>query len=95
MIDMHETVPRFEAIAAGLSRKAIFLIDGEFRAETTRCSKCDHLLHDGSVRLDFMTDDVNEAEEMRIQTVADTLDTLSTTYCGLFSSFLSPSSRAS
>ncbi len=45
-------------------------MNGEFRAETTRCSKCDHLLHDGSVRLDFMTDDVNEAEEMRIQTLA-------------------------
>ena len=27
---------------------------------------CDHLLHNGSVRLDFMTDDVNEAEETRI-----------------------------
>jgi hypothetical protein len=54
-----------------------------------------HLLHDGSVRLDFMTDDVNEAEEMRIQTVADTLDTFSTTYCGLFTSSLSPSPRAS
>jgi hypothetical protein len=49
-------------------------------AETTRCSKCDHLLHDGSVRLDIMTDDVHEAEEMRIQTVADTLETFSTTF---------------
>jgi hypothetical protein len=65
-IDMQETVPRHVAIAAGLGRKAILLINGEFRAETTRCSKCHHLLHDGSVRLDFMTDDVNEAEEMRI-----------------------------
>src|SRR3984957_17190151 len=54
----------------GLAEKPILLINGEFRPETTRCSKCDHLLHDGSVRLDFMTDDVNEAEEMRIQTVA-------------------------
>jgi hypothetical protein len=62
---MQETVPRFEAIAAGLGRKAILPINGEFRAETTRCSKCDHLLHDGSVRLDFMTDDLNEAEEMQ------------------------------
>jgi hypothetical protein len=53
----------------GLAEKPILLINGEFRPETTRCSKCDHLLHDGSVRLDFMTDDVNEAEEMRIQTV--------------------------
>src|SRR3984893_16912283 len=65
---MQETVPRFKAIAVGLGRKAIPLINGKFRAETTRCSKCDHLLHDGSVRLDFMTDDVNEDEEMRIQT---------------------------
>jgi uncharacterized protein with PIN domain len=48
----------------GLAEKPILLINGEFRPETTRCSKCDHLLHDGSVRL--MTDDVNEAEEMRI-----------------------------
>jgi hypothetical protein len=47
----------------------MLFINGEFRAETTRCSKCDHLLHDGSVRLDLMTDDMNEAEEMRIQTV--------------------------
>jgi hypothetical protein len=54
----------------GLCGKAILLINGEFRAEITRCSKCDHLLHDGSVRLDFMIDDVNEAEEMRIQTLA-------------------------
>ena len=56
----------------GVARKAILRINGEFRAETARCLKCDHLLHDGSVRLDFMTDDVNEAEEMRILTVADT-----------------------
>ena len=28
------------------------------------------LLHDGSVRLDFMTDDVNEAKEVRIRTLA-------------------------
>ena len=69
-IDTLLTVPPHLAIAAGLGRKAILLINGEFRAETTRCSKCDHLMHDGSVRLDFMTDDVNEAEEMRIQTVA-------------------------
>ena len=69
-IDMQETVPRHVAIAAGLGGKAILLINGEFRAETTRCSKCEHLLHDGSVRLDFMTDDVNEADEMRIQTLA-------------------------
>jgi hypothetical protein len=68
-IDIQETVPWHVAIAAGLGGKAILLINGEFRAETTRCSKCDHLLHDGSVRLDFMTDDMNEAEEMRIQTV--------------------------
>jgi hypothetical protein len=68
-IDTLVTVPPHLAIAAGLGRKAILLINGEFRAETTRCSKCDHLLHDGSVRLDFMTDDVNEAEEMRIQTL--------------------------
>ena len=54
----------------GLGGKPILLINGEFRAETPRCSKCDHLLHDGSVRLDFMTDDVNEAEKMRIQTLA-------------------------
>jgi hypothetical protein len=54
----------------GLAEKPSFSINGEFRAETTRCSKCDHLLHDGLVRLDFMTDDVNEAEEMRIQTLA-------------------------
>jgi hypothetical protein len=67
---MQETVPRFEAIAAGFGRKAILPLNGEFRAETTRCSKCDQLLHDGSVRLDSMTDEVNEAEEMRIQTVA-------------------------
>jgi len=53
----------------GFAEKPILLINGEFRPETTRCSKCDHLLHNGSVRLDFMTDDVNEAEEMRIQTV--------------------------
>ena len=39
----------------GLAGKLI--INGEFRPETTRCSKCDHLLHNGSVRLDFMTDD--------------------------------------
>jgi hypothetical protein len=52
-----------------LAEKPILLINDEFRPETTRCSKCDHLLHNGSVRLDFMTDDVNEAEEMRIQTV--------------------------
>ena len=69
-IDTLEKVPPHVAIAAGLGGKAILLINGEFRAETTRCSKCDHLLHDGSVRLDFMTDDVNEAEEMRIQTLA-------------------------
>ena len=69
-IDTLETVPPHVTIAAGLGRKAILLINGEFRAETTRCSKCDHLLHDGSVWLDFMTDDVNEAEEMRIQTLA-------------------------
>jgi hypothetical protein len=54
----------------GLAEKPILLKNGEFRAETTRCLKCDHLPHDGSVRLDFMTDDVNEAEEMRFQTVA-------------------------
>ena len=54
-IDTLVTVPPHLAIAAGLGRKAILLINGEFRAETTRCSKCD-LLHDGSVRLDFMTD---------------------------------------
>ena len=54
---------------SGAWQKAILLINGEFRAETTRFSKCNHLLHDGSVCLDFMTDDVNEAEEMRIQTV--------------------------
>ena len=47
----------------------MLLINGELRPETTRCSKCDYLLHNGSVHLDFMTDDVNEAEEMRIQTV--------------------------
>jgi hypothetical protein len=58
------------AIVAGLGGKAILLINGEFRVESTRSRKCDHLLHDGSVRLDFMTDDVNEAEEMRIQTLA-------------------------
>jgi hypothetical protein len=69
-IDTLVTVPPHLAIAAGLGRKAILLINGEFRAETTRCSKCDNLLHDGSVRLDFMTDDVNEAEEMRIRTLA-------------------------
>ena len=56
----------------GLAEKPILLINGEFRPGTTRCSKCDYLLHNGSVRLDFMTDDVNEAEEMRILTVADT-----------------------
>jgi hypothetical protein len=50
-IDMRETVPPHVAIAAGLGGKAILLINGEFRAETTRCSKCDHLLHDGAVRL--------------------------------------------
>ena len=33
--------------------------------QKSRCSKFDHLLRDGSVRLDFMTDDVNEAEEVR------------------------------
>ena len=71
---MQETVPRFKAIAVGLGRKAIPVINGQFRAETTRCSKCDHLLHDGSVRLDFMTDDVNEAEEMRIQTVVSSCE---------------------
>ena len=38
----------------GLAGKLI--INGEFRPETTRCSKCDHLLHNGSVRLDFMTE---------------------------------------
>jgi hypothetical protein len=54
----------------GLAEKPALLINGEFRAETARCLNCDHLLHDGSVRLDFMTDDVNEAEEMRIQTLA-------------------------
>ena len=54
----------------GFAEKPILLINGEFRPETIRCSKCDHLLHNGSVRLDFMTDDVNEAEEMRIQTLA-------------------------
>src|SRR6476646_8582808 len=58
------------SITAGLGRKAILLINGESRAEPTRCSKCDHLLHDGSVRLDFLTDDMNEAEEVRIQTFA-------------------------
>ena len=68
-IDTLEKVPPHVAIAAGLGGKANLLINGEFRAETTRCSKCGHLLHNGSVRLDFMTDDVNEAEEMRIQTV--------------------------
>ena len=45
---------------SGLGGKPILLINGEFRAETTRCSKCAHLLHDGSVRLDFMTDDVRK-----------------------------------
>ena len=69
-IDKLETVPPHVAMAAGVGRKAILLINGEFLAETARCSKCDHLLHDCSVRLDFMTDDVNEAEEMRIQTLA-------------------------
>jgi hypothetical protein len=69
-IDTLVTVPPHLAIAAGLGRKAILLINGEFRAETTRCSKCDHLPHDGSVRLGFMTGAVNEAEEMRIQTLA-------------------------
>jgi hypothetical protein len=65
-IDTLLTVPPHLAIAAGLGGIAILLINGEFRAETTRRSKCDSLLHDGSVRLDFMTDDVNESEEMRI-----------------------------
>ena len=37
------------------------------------------LLHDGSVRLDFMTDDPNEAEEMLWRNI-----------CGLLSSSLSP-----
>jgi hypothetical protein len=27
----------------GLAEKAILLINGEFRAETTRCSKCEHV----------------------------------------------------
>ena len=69
-IDTLETVPPHGAIVARVARKAILCINGEFRAETARRSKCDHPLHDGSVRLDFMTDDVNEAEEMRIQTLA-------------------------
>jgi hypothetical protein len=55
-IDTLETVPPHVAIAAGLGGKAILLINGDFRTEATRCSKYDHFLHDGSVRLDFMTD---------------------------------------
>jgi hypothetical protein len=55
-------VPPHLAIATGLGGKANLLMNGEFLAETARCSKCDHLLRDGSVRLDFMTDDANEAE---------------------------------
>ena len=51
-IDTLEKVPPHLAIAAGLGRKAILLVNGEFWAETTRCSKCDHLLHDGSVRIE-------------------------------------------
>ncbi len=35
-IDMQETVPPHVAIAAGLGGKAILLINGEFRAGTTR-----------------------------------------------------------
>jgi hypothetical protein len=60
-IDTLEKVAPHVAIAAGLAEKPIILINGDFRPGTTRCSKCDHLLHNGSVRLDFMTDDVNEA----------------------------------
>ncbi|MGA8655193.1 MAG: hypothetical protein WB586_03520, partial [Chthoniobacterales bacterium] len=37
-IDTLETVPAHVAIAAGLGGKAILLINGEFRAETTRCT---------------------------------------------------------
>jgi hypothetical protein len=40
-IDTLEKVPPHVAIAAGLGGKANLLINGEFRAETTRCSKCD------------------------------------------------------
>jgi hypothetical protein len=66
-VDTLEKVPPNVAIAAGLGGKANSSHKWRVSArETTRCSKCDHLLHNGSVRLDFMTDDVNEAEEMRI-----------------------------
>jgi hypothetical protein len=65
-IDTLLMVPPHLAIAAGLGRKANLLIKmASFGAEAARCSKCDHLLRDGSVRLDFMTDDVNEAEEIQ------------------------------
>ena len=36
--DTLETVPPHVANAAGLGGKAILLINGEFRAETTRCT---------------------------------------------------------
>ena len=56
-------------------------VDGPIknRINYARRSKWDHLLHDGSVRLDFMTGDLNEAEEMLWDNI-----------CGLLSSSLSP-----
>jgi hypothetical protein len=58
--DTLETVPPHVANAAGLGGKAILFINGEFRAETTRSSKWDHLLHHGSVGLDFLGPTVTE-----------------------------------
>ena len=58
-----ETVPPHVAIAAGW-RRSHPSHKWRVSAETTRCSKCDYLLHDGAVRLDFMTSDLDGAEEM-------------------------------
>ena len=60
-------VPPHLAIATGLGGKANLLINGEFRAETARCSKCDHLLRGRLSPPGLHDDDVNEAEEMRMQ----------------------------
>ena len=55
--------------SAGLGGKANPSHKWRVSARDNTTLKVRPLLHNGSVRLDFMTDDVNEAEEMRIQTV--------------------------
>jgi hypothetical protein len=65
-IDTLEKVEPHVAIPAGLGGKANPSHKWRVSARDNTMLKMDHLLHNGSVRLDFMTDDVDEPEEMRI-----------------------------